>query len=127
MVRRRLTPEQEQALAEAAEQRTAGDERWDFAAARPVNRGANPTVVLSGRVPAVYAQMLRRRAIAQRCSISDLVKQALEDYAVATLQVSYSRRPMQSMELRTSSAPGAETTNVNGSIGSESITTTSAA
>ena len=126
MVRRRLTPEQEQTLAEEAEQRTTGDERWDFAAAGPVNRGANPTVVLSGRVPAVYAQMLRRRAIAQRCSISDLVKQALEDYAVATLRVSYSR-PMQSMELRTSSAPGAETMNINGIVDSESKTTTSAA
>ena len=105
MVRRKLTPDEEQALSEAAEQRTVGDERWDFAAAKPVNRGAHPTVVLSGRVPAVYAQMLRRRAIAQRCSISDLVKQALEDYAVATLQISYTR-PMQSMELRTSSQAG---------------------
>ncbi len=126
MVRRRLTPDEEQALAEAAEQRTVGDKRWDFAAAKPVNRGANPTVVLSGRVPAVYAQMLRRRAIAQRCSISDLVKQALEDYAVATLQISYTR-PMQSMELRTSSPAGAETMNVNGAIDSGSATTTSAA
>ena len=126
MVRRKLTPDEEQALAEAAEQRTVGDERWDFAAVRPVNRGAHPTVVLSGRVPAVYAQMLRRRAIAQRCSISDLVKQALEDYAVATLQISYTR-PMQSMELRTSSPAGAETMNINGAIDSGSATTTSAA
>lgn len=126
MVRRKLTPDEEQALSEAAEQRTVGDERWDFAAAKPVNRGAHPTVVLSGRVPAVYAQMLRRRAIAQRCSISDLVKQALEDYAVATLQISYTR-PMQSMELRTSSPAGAETMNINGAIDSGSATTTSAA
>ena len=126
MVRRKLTTDEEQALAEAAEQRTVGDERWDFAAAKPVNRGAHPTVVLSGRVPAVYAQMLRRRAIAQRCSISDLVKQALEDYAVATLQISYTR-PMQSMELRTSSPAGAETMNINGAIDSGSATTTSAA
>jgi hypothetical protein len=127
MVRRKLTPDEEQALAEAAEQRAVGDERWDFAAAKPVNRGASPTVVLSGRVPAVYAQMLRRRAVAQRCSISDLVKQALEDYAVATLQISYSRPTQSSMELRTSSASGAETMNVHGSIESESMTRTSAA
>lgn len=126
MVRRKLTPEQEQELAEAAEQRALGDGRWDFDAAKPVNRGPNPTVVLSGRVPAVYAQMLRRRAIAQRCSISDLVKKALEYYAVATLQLSYSR-PMQAMELRTASASGPETMNVKGSIDSESITATSAA
>jgi hypothetical protein len=126
MARRRLTDEEEQALAKAAEERAAGDTAWDFAEAKPVNRGRNPTVVLSGRVPAVYAQMLRRMAIARRCSISDLVKQALEDYAVATLQVSYTK-PMQSMELRTSSASGAETMNVKGSIESEPLTKTSAA
>ncbi len=89
MVRRKLTHEEEQALANAAEERISGD-AVDFASAKPVNRGSNPTVVLSGRVPVVYAQMLRRMAVARRCSISDVVRQALESYAaVPAPQASY--------------------------------------
>ena len=128
MVRRRLTHEEELALAEAAEGRPTGDKEWDFAQAKPVNRGRNPTVVLSGRVPVVYAQMLRRMAIARRCSISDLVKQALEDYAVAAPQVSYTRP--QHMMLRVASTGGSETMNVKAderSIDKAPSTETSAA
>ena len=89
MVRRTLTRQEDEVLAKAAEERTSG-EHWDFAGAAPVNRGRNPTVVLSGRVPVVYAQMLRRMAVTRRCSLSDLVKQALESYAAAPgPQVSY--------------------------------------
>lgn len=108
MVRKRLTHEEEQALAKAAEGRPVGSQEWDFAHARRVDRGRSPTVVLSGRVPVVYAQMLRRKAIAERRSISDLVKEALESYAVATLGYSYTPKIM---EIRTSTAAGAETMN----------------
>jgi hypothetical protein len=128
MARRRLTPEEEHALAKAAEERATGDEEWDFARAKPENRGRNPTVVLSGRVPVVYAQMLRRMAIARRCSISDLVKQALEDYAVAAPQVSYTRP--RHMMLRVAYTGGSETMNVKAderSIDKTPSTETSAA
>jgi hypothetical protein len=108
MARRRLTPEEEQALAAQAERRSVGDAQWDFTRAKPVNRGRNPTVVLSGRVPVVYAQMLRRIATARRCSISDLVKQALESYAVAPApQISYEGPRL--MTLYGLAAPGSET------------------
>lgn len=113
MVRRRLTQKEEQALAKAAEDRSVGSQEWDFARARRVDRGRNPTVVLSGRVPVVYAQMLRRKAIAERRSISELVKEALESYAVTTLGYSYTPKIM---EIRTSSAPGAETMNTEAEL-----------
>jgi hypothetical protein len=106
MVRRKLTHEEEEGLAKAADERASGD-ALDFARTKPVNRGGNPTVVLSGRVPVVYAQMLRRIAVAHRCSISDIVKQALESYAVAAPQISYDAP--ERMTLFGAGAPGSET------------------
>jgi hypothetical protein len=107
MVRRKLTRREEEALTKAAEERPSG-EQWDLKRAKPVNRGSSPTVVLSGRVPVVYAQMLRRMAVARRCSISDLVKQALESYAVSPApQISYDAP--ERMTLFGAGAPGSET------------------
>ncbi len=111
MVRRRLTDEEEDALAKAAEDRTS-DKDWDFSRGKPVNRGRNPTVVLSGRIPVVYAQMLRRMAVTRRCSISDLVKQAIESYAAAPgPQVSYDAP--DKMTLFSPSGSRSETRQVN--------------
>lgn len=83
MARRELSPEDEDRLIAEVENRESGEGIWDFQHPKRIDRGPNATAVLSARVPFVYAQMLRNIAAQRRTSLSDVVKEALEAYAVS--------------------------------------------
>lgn len=81
MARRKLSPEDEEMI--AAEAAAASEAGRDLRQVR-ASRGANPTAVLSVRVPLELMQALRALAERRNSSVSDLVQAAIAAWAQAS-------------------------------------------
>jgi len=83
VARRRLTPDEEAALAAEAERLRDDETAWDYKHPRRVRRGGSPSAVLSVRVPLIQLQALRKIAAVEGIALSDLLKDALASYAAS--------------------------------------------
>lgn len=78
MARRNLDPaEEERLIAEVEARRDAGEPLGE---GRPVNRGTDPSVVLSVRISLEQMRLLRAVAQQRRETVSDVLKDALYAY-----------------------------------------------
>ena len=104
VARRKITREEEAALADEAAGLRDDEAAWDFARARAVRRGASPSAVLSVRVPLEQLKGLRRLAAVEGVSLSELLKEAVASYVGSTgPEVSSSRPDVLQLNLRRSS------------------------
>lgn len=76
MARRRLAPDEEARLIQEAEAQREGEEA--LPPARPIDRGTNPSVVLSVRIPVTEMERLRRMSRSRGLSLSALVQDAID-------------------------------------------------
>lgn len=84
MAKRRLTDEEQSRLAEEAERAREEDGAWDFANPKLVTRGAQPTAVLSVRLPLSQFQLIRETARRERMSVSELLQAAVLSFLSAS-------------------------------------------
>ncbi len=82
MARKELTTQQEREIAVVAEEASSAGADVKQVSSR-VSRGANPTAVLSVRVPLDQLQALRSIAQRRAMSLSEVVQEALASFASA--------------------------------------------
>jgi hypothetical protein len=80
MARRRVSDREQKRLVDEVEALRETGDGWDFAHPRQVNRGSNPTAVVSTRLPIVQFRRLSKMAAAERRTVAELMKDALEAY-----------------------------------------------
>jgi ribbon-helix-helix CopG family protein len=109
MARKRMSQDDEERLIAEAESRKDDGEFWNLDEPRRINRGPEPTAVLSVRMPLSQIQAIRELAAERRVSLGELMRDALNVFAGLSAPTVVTSRTVTRLSVAGAGFPPSET------------------